>query len=86
MNIIEFERPDPLFKVQKVTLQTGSKITSVVEFNNGYSHIVVDDGCWVVVNGGMFASWIFPKALDILKKLPSNPYDYKPYMDSLNIP
>lgn len=49
---------------------------SYVQFNNGYSHITIDDNCYQIVNGTGTAiptGHIFPDAMDILKQLPSNP-------------
>ena len=87
MNTIDFKKPDPYWKIQKVKLYADIGVfTSVVEFANGMCHIVVDKGCWRVVNSGRFTALLTPYSLDILKKLPSDPYDYKPYLDSLDIP
>ena len=49
---------------------------SYVQFNNGYSHITIDDNCYQIVNGtniAMPTTCIFPDAVEILKQLPSNP-------------
>lgn len=87
MTTLDFKKPDPYWKVQRVKLYADiGSFTSVVEFAKGSCHIVVDKGCWKFVNNGRFTACLAPIALDILKKLPSDPYDYKPYMDTLNIP
>ncbi len=64
------------FEIKKI----GSQI-SVAQFNKGYSHIVVDDGCWIIMNGRETSSWIFDEAVQVLKQLPNSPSDYKPYTD-----
>ena len=49
---------------------------SYVQFNNGYSHITIDDNLYLIVNGTGYCiptGHIFPEAMDILKQLPSNP-------------
>lgn len=43
---------------------------SCAQFNGGYSHIIIDDGCYQIVNGDGISSHIFPEALEILKTLP----------------
>jgi len=72
------------FKIDKIKLKSGSEITTVAKFNDGYSHIAIDDGCWVVVNGGngeaQLSPWIFLEAIKALKGLPSRPGDYYPLM------
>jgi hypothetical protein len=58
-----------------ITLRTGVKVTPIATFNDGNSHIIVDDHCYVIVNktGDYydFSPWIFPKALEVLKGLAS---------------
>lgn len=49
----------------------------VCELNDGYSHIAVDDGCYVLLNGGKPSAWWFPEALQALKGLPADPRDWK---------
>ena len=44
---------------------------AIRSFNDGYSHIIIDDGCYQIVNGDKVSSHVFPEALDILKMLPS---------------
>ena len=65
----------------KFELKAVEKRITVAEFNNGYSHIAVDDHCWVIINGGKQSSHIFIEAMDVLKKLPSCPHDYAPYQE-----
>lgn len=52
------------------------------ELNNGNSRIVIDDGCYVLLNRAAndewrASPWIFPEAWEVLKSLPplskSNP-------------
>lgn len=45
----------------------------VAELSRGYSHIAVDDHCYVLLNGGRMSAWWFREALDILRTLPENP-------------
>ena len=68
------------FKVEKIKLKKGNA-TSVAIFNDGYSHIIVDDNCWLIVNGDGISSWIFDEAMEVLKQLPNKPSNYKPYMN-----
>ena len=56
----------------------GYETTSVAEFNGGYSHLIEDDHCWLVVNGGGTSAWIFEEAVEVLKQLPNSPDDYEP--------
>lgn len=69
-------------KIQVLSLHTGGyqkasyETISYVQFNNGYSHITIDDNCYQIVSGTGIAipnGRIFPDAMDILKQLPSNP-------------
>ena len=59
---------------------------SVATFNDGYSSICVDDNCWIIKNGNGFSSHIFEEAMIILKQLPDNPSNYKPYVDYISQP
>jgi len=75
------------FEIKTLKLKNGEEVTSVATFNHEFSHIVVDDSVWVVANGEdgklVFSSWIFPEAIEVLKSLPDDPLDYKPYTDSI---
>jgi len=51
------------------------KTTSYAQFNNGYSYIIIDDGCYQIVNGNAVSSWIFREAIAVIKDLPENPKD-----------
>ena len=55
----------------------------VVTFNDGYSTIGPDGGCWVIRNGGKLTTHIFPEAMDVLALLPRKPNDYVPLFDYL---
>lgn len=68
-------------KLKSVRLSSGGIVPAVAEFNNGYSFIVVDDGCWCVVNGNEFSAWVFPEATAVLKQLPDSPDEYGPYRE-----
>jgi len=78
----------PKWEVKKLT---ENKHLSLVEFNDGYSHICVDDHCYMVVNGDEesgydYSARIFPEAAQLLKELPDSPDHYEPYkkwMESL---
>ena len=50
--------------------------TAHAQFNKGYSFIILDDGCYQIVNGNKISSHIFPEALEVLKTLP-DPRDIK---------
>jgi hypothetical protein len=54
----------------KITLNNGEVVDTIVTFNNGYSHFIVDDGCYVLINGVARSPWIFPEAFRVLKTLP----------------
>ena len=61
---------------KKITLENGEAATSLAEFNDGNSHFIEDDHCYVLVNRdpkterfGM-SSHLFPEALKVLRKLP----------------
>ena len=74
------------FKVEELKREGKGSITAVANCNEGNTHIVVDDSCWVIynnyyLNGGGFSAWIFPEALEVLKKLPNSPRDYLPYIN-----
>lgn len=55
----------------------GSKLRTVAVLNNGYTHIGIDDSCYIILNGengeAGVSSHIFPEALEALKQLPSKP-------------
>ena len=63
--------------------ETPPEYDSLAVFNNGNSHIIEDDHCYVVVNRhydkgertNLFkpTPWIFPEALEALKRLPPPP-------------
>ena len=71
----------------KIILENGSEAETVATFNNGSSHIIIDNGCYVIVNrtpviqfeanrpiiGDFYrmSAWIFSEALEALKQLPS---------------
>ncbi len=61
----------------KIKRDNGSlfKAESYVQFNDGYSHIIIDGGCYIIINDNKPSAWIFEEALRELKKLPTNPYD-----------
>ena len=55
---------------------------SVATFNDGYSHIIADDGCWLLVNGHAVddsrresgfvchvSPWIFGEAWEVMQAL-----------------
>lgn len=82
-NVKHFNIPDmPNFEVKE--LPSGE--ISVVNFNNGYSHIVIDDNSYAILNGNDtdYSAWIFEEAMQVLKQLPNNPKDYKPYQDFIS--
>lgn len=61
---------------KKITLENGVKVTSLAEFNDGNSHFIEDDHCYVLVNRdpetdrfGM-SPHLFAEALKVLRKLP----------------
>jgi hypothetical protein len=68
------------YECKTIRLENGSRLTSVCEFNNGYSNLCVDDSCWVVVNGGRVSAYISREAMDVLMQLPHSPTLYDPYM------
>ena len=72
--------------LKKVRLHNGGDAIAVAEFNNGYSHVVVDDHCWVVVNGGYPSAHLYREAMAVLKQLPDHPNDYGPYREYTSVP
>jgi hypothetical protein len=73
------------FKPRWVLDANSRYVPIVASFNKGYSHIGVDDKCWVLYNGhpGELKSsrWIFPEAKDVLDTLPRSPEDHEPYLE-----
>ncbi len=68
------DKPD-----HEVLLLTGLKhrpVATLKDESGGVSHIIVDDGCYVLVNGngdfGTVEHW-YPEAVEALKGLPSDP-------------
>ena len=63
-------------KIGSIRLHNGSDVTTVAVLNEGYSHIGIDDHCYVVINGkdgeANFSSHIFREAHEILLLLPPN--------------
>ena len=60
-----------------ITLYNGSicrPIVSLADEYGGEAHIIIDDGCYVLVNmregKGRMSPWIFPEAFRALKELP----------------
>ena len=72
------------FRVEDISMKGGGIAVSVATFNDGYSNIIADDNCWVIVNGGKMSEWIFREAMEVLKQLPNTPSEYKPYINYLN--
>lgn len=71
---------EPRFECKTIRLDNGSRLTSVCEFSDGYSHIAVDDGCWIIVNGGKVSAYINRGAMEMLMQLPHSPSLHSPYM------
>lgn len=62
---------------KKITLTDGSKVESLVEFDEGDSHIIQDGLCYVLVirdeeedDRFVASPRLFPEALEQLRKLP----------------
>lgn len=74
------------FEVKEIKCKSSGKTrTSIAEFNEGFSHICVDDHCYILVNGidgnhEPVYHW-HEEAVSVLKKLPDTPYNYQPYKD-----
>ena len=62
-----------IIKKGSIHLKNGSDITTVAVLNEGYTHIGIDDHCYVIINGGDYkatlSSWINPEALEALNRL-----------------
>lgn len=64
-------------------LKNGSEVTPVCTLADEYggrSHIIVDDGCYVLINGGVdqpygMSAWWYREAIEALRDLPTNPED-----------
>lgn len=84
--MVEFSQ----FQVKNIKCNTTNiTYTSIAQFNEGFSHICVDDHCYILVNGmdGNYTPvyhW-FPEAVRILKILPDTPDNYPPYKDFYNL-
>lgn len=72
---------DISWKVERV-----GEFVAVAAFGDDQSHIAVDAGCWVVLYEGRLTPWIPEEAVEILKDLPSCPFDYGPYKDFMSEP
>ena len=76
-----------MIKIGTIRMKSGTEAIFVSEFNEGYSHIIADDGCWVVVNGisgeAMSSAWIFPEAKAELDQLPASPTQHGPYLERI---
>lgn len=66
---------------KKIILENGSEFEVVAFFNNDYSKIVVDGGCYLIVNGNKITQHIFDKAIEVLKVLPK-PHNLKRNRDA----
>lgn len=62
--------------VSKIINGKGAICEVVALFNQGYSKIIVDDGCYQIVNGDNISSHIFDEDVEVIKMLP-NPKDLK---------
>jgi hypothetical protein len=71
-------RPRLLAAVKPIRMKNGSYVKAVAEFNDGHSHIIRDDSCWVVINDGGWATHITEEAMSYLVQLPANPRKYGP--------
>ena len=47
--IVEFKLKEVGWKKEDGSV---SRVIAVATFNKGHSHIVPDDNCWVILNGG----------------------------------
>jgi len=72
------------FEVKEIKLMNGEKVDVVVEFYKGYSHIGPTEGGWTVYHNRKTVGWINYEAMEILKRLPSDPNDYQPLIDYQN--
>ena len=76
------------FEIGEINMLNGSVFATVAEFNNGFSHIAVDDDCWVIINGhdkhSRISPYIFAEAKAVLDQLPNRPSAYQPYRNYLN--
>lgn len=66
----------------ELELKNGGTALSVASFNEGNSHFIVNEGCYVLVNKqiqgasmGRFglSAWLPQEAIEVLKTLPSDP-------------
>ena len=60
--------------VATITIQredgTTSETHPVATFNKGFSHFILDDGCYVLIDNGQISAYIFEEAFKVLMKLP----------------
>jgi hypothetical protein len=72
-----------------ITLIGGRKVRAVTIFNKGHSAIIVDDGCYLLMNRvqpdpdrdprWVSSAWWFPEAVARIRDFPPNPADLKNY-------
>lgn len=72
------------FQVKPVKLEDGTETIAVCEFNEGRSHIIPDQHCWVLINDGRVSPWIFSEALRALRFLPDSPADHQDLIKFIN--
>jgi len=75
---------------ESVTLDNGAMCTPVASLEDEYggkSHFIVDDHCYVLLNGGartdgryVMSEWIYSEAFEVLKTLP-NPTEVRFELD-----
>ena len=74
--MLKFEKKVVIERVtSKEEILKDSIEVCVCTFRDGFSHIIVDDGCYQVVNGNRISSHIDPEALAVINELPKNPKD-----------
>jgi len=66
---------------KSVTLQNGSVCTPVATLKDEYggvSHIIIDDHCYVLVNGNGTSEYWYTEAVGAMHNLPIDPRDLEP--------
>jgi len=80
-NILDIPLSAVAWSVRYLEMENRTLVVCVAELRKHATFIATEDLTWILVRNGKRHPWIFHDALEVLKKLPSNPADYVPYQD-----
>lgn len=66
-------------RIYNTLSNTYETVVSLIQFNNGHSHIAVKGNCYIIVHSDKISTTIFKSAFEALLTLPPSPSDYLPY-------